>query len=170
MVFVDSRLLGEPLLGPAGMCAVYVLTGIAGDLSVLRCIRIVGAGASGAVFGIAGVLILLLEADLLPGPPEEIRRLRKSVIYFGLLNFVIGGTSLFFRSAIRIDNMAHLGGVSLWACFRRAAGAQNWASQKSIRLSRLANVRRHVFFAAGFCFRRRFFLALKRRRPENFWR
>jgi rhomboid protease GluP len=32
------------------------------------------------------------------------------VIYFALLNFVIGGTSLFFRSAIRIDNMAHLGG------------------------------------------------------------
>jgi rhomboid protease GluP len=95
-------LLGEPLLGPAGMFAVYVLTGIAGNL--------LSTAASGAVFGIAGVLILLLKADLLPVPPEEIRRLRKSVIYFALLNFVIGGTSLFFRSAIRIDNMAHLGG------------------------------------------------------------
>src|ERR1700729_4090867 len=104
-------LLGEPLLGPAGMFAVYVLTGIAGNLlSTAVHPQIVGAGASGAVFGIAGVLILLLKADLLPVPREEIARLRKSVIYFALLNFVIGGTSLFFRSAIRIDNMAHLGG------------------------------------------------------------
>jgi rhomboid protease GluP len=104
-------LLGEPLLGPIGMIAVYVLTGVAGNLlSVAVHPQIVGAGASGAVFGIAGVLILLLKADLLPVPPEEIRRLRKSVIYFALLNFLIGGTSLFFRTAIRIDNMAHLGG------------------------------------------------------------
>ena len=104
-------LLGEPLLGPVGMFAVYVLTGIAGNLlSTAVHPQIVGAGASGAVFGIAGVLILLLKADLLPVPREEIARLRKSVIYFALLNFVIGGTSLFFRSAIRIDNMAHLGG------------------------------------------------------------
>jgi rhomboid protease GluP len=104
-------LLGEPLLGPVGMFAVYGLTGIAGNLlSTAVHPQIVGAGASGAVFGIAGVLILLLKADLLPVPPEEIRRLRKSVIYFALLNFVIGGTSLFFRTAIRIDNMAHLGG------------------------------------------------------------
>jgi len=68
------------------------------------------AGASGAVFGIAGVLILLLKAKLLPVPPEEIRRLRRSVIYFALLNFVIGGTTMFLRTSIQIDNMAHLGG------------------------------------------------------------
>src|SRR6202789_372290 len=104
-------LLGEPLLGPVGVIAVYVLTGVAGNLlSTAVHPQIVGAGASGAVFGLAGVLILLLKADLLPVPREEIARLRKSVIYFALLNFVIGGTSLFFRSAIRIDNMAHLGG------------------------------------------------------------
>jgi rhomboid protease GluP len=104
-------LLGEPLLGPAGVVAVYVLTGVAGNLlSVAVHPQVVGAGASGAVFGLAGVLILLLKAKLLPVPPEEIRRLRKSVIYFALLNFVIGGTSMFLRTAIQIDNMAHLGG------------------------------------------------------------
>jgi rhomboid protease GluP len=104
-------LLGEPLLGPAGMVAVYVLTGIAGNLlSVAVHPQIVGAGASGAVFGIAGVLIMLLKAKLLPVPPEEVKRLRKSVIYFAFLNFVIGGTSLFLRTSIQIDNMAHLGG------------------------------------------------------------
>jgi len=104
-------LLGEPLLGPAGVVAVYALTGIAGNLlSVAVHPQIVGAGASGAVFGIAGVLILLLKAKLLPVPPEEIRRLRRSVIYFALLNFVIGGTTMFLRTSIQIDNMAHLGG------------------------------------------------------------
>jgi rhomboid protease GluP len=104
-------LLGEPLLGPAGIIAVYGLTGIAGNLlSTAVHPQIVGAGASGAVFGLAGVLILLLKAKLLPVAPEEVRRLRKSVIYFALLNFVIGGTTLFLRTSIQIDNMAHLGG------------------------------------------------------------
>jgi rhomboid protease GluP len=104
-------LLGEPLLGPIGVVAVYVLTGVAGNLlSVAVHPQIVGAGASGAVFGLAGVLILLLKAKLLPVAPEEIRRLRKSVIYFALLNFVIGGTTMFLRTSIQIDNMAHLGG------------------------------------------------------------
>jgi rhomboid protease GluP len=104
-------LLGEPLLGPVGVVAVYVLTGIAGNLlSVAVHPQVIGAGASGAVFGIAGVLILLLKARFLPVAQEEVRRLRKSVIYFALLNFVIGGTSLLLRTSIQIDNMAHLGG------------------------------------------------------------
>jgi rhomboid protease GluP len=104
-------LLGEPLLGPAGVVAVYVLTGIAGNLlSVAVHPQIVGAGASGAVFGIAGVLILLLKARLLPVAPEEVSRLRRSVIYFALLNFVIGAGSMVLRTSIQIDNMAHLGG------------------------------------------------------------
>ena len=104
-------LLGEPLLGPAGVVTVYALTGIAGNLlSTAVHPQVVGAGASGAVFGLAGVLILLLKAKLLPVAPEEIRRLRKSVIYFALLNFVIGGTTMFLKTSIQIDNMAHLGG------------------------------------------------------------
>src|SRR6201996_2355761 len=104
-------LLGEPLLGPFGLVAVYVLTGVAGNLlSTAIHPQIVGAGASGAVFGLAGVLILLLKTRLLPVAPDEVRRLRRSVIYFALLNFVIGGTSMFLRTSIQIDNMAHLGG------------------------------------------------------------
>lgn len=104
-------LLGEPLLGPVGVIAVYVLTGIAGNLlSVAVHPQVPGAGASGAVFGLAGVLILLLKARLLPVPQEEVRRLRRNVIYFAVLNFVLGGTSMFLHTSIRIDNMAHLGG------------------------------------------------------------
>jgi membrane associated rhomboid family serine protease len=104
-------LLGEPLLGPLGLLAVYLMTGVAGNLlSTSIHPQIVGAGASGAVFGLAGVLIMLLKSPLLPVPREEVKRLRQSVIYFAVLNFVIGGGTLLFRTRLQIDNMAHLGG------------------------------------------------------------
>jgi rhomboid protease GluP len=104
-------LLGEPLLGPLGLVAVYLLTGIAGNLlSIGVNPDIVGAGASGAVFGLAGVLIVLLKSKLLPVPEFELKRLRRSVIYFAVLNFVLGGATMFIPSPIRIDQMAHLGG------------------------------------------------------------
>jgi len=104
-------LLGEPLLGPVGLVAAYLLTGLAGDLlSIAVNPQIVGVGASGAIFGIAGVLILLLKSPLLPVPPAELKRLRQSVIYFAAINLVLGlGTSV-FNSPVKTDNMAHLGG------------------------------------------------------------
>lgn len=107
-------MLGEPLLGPFGLAAVYVLTGVAGNLlsmavNVFAGNDSVGAGASGAVFGIAGILIVLLSNRKLPIPWEELRRLRRSVIQFAVLNLVIGGATIFV-DLIRIDNFAHIGG------------------------------------------------------------
>jgi rhomboid protease GluP len=108
-------LLGEPLLGPAGLIAVYLITGVAGNLLSLlfnvfhRDGISVGAGASGAVFGIAGILIVLLSNKKLPIPAFELSRLRRSVIQFAVLNLVIGiGAN--FTSIVRIDNHAHIGG------------------------------------------------------------
>jgi rhomboid protease GluP len=108
-------LLGEPLLGPAGLVAVYLITGIAGNLLSLcfnvmaRDVVSVGAGASGAVFGIAGILIVLLSNKKLPIPAFELNRLRRSVIQFAVLNLIIGiGAN--FTSIVRIDNHAHIGG------------------------------------------------------------
>jgi len=111
-------LLGEPLLGPFGVFAAYVLTGFAGNLLSTAVhpgvadgpAGIVGAGASGAVFGLAGVLILLLKSPLLPLPKIELKRLRWSVIQFAILNFAIGLYTAFGPSPVQIDNMAHLGG------------------------------------------------------------
>jgi rhomboid protease GluP len=108
-------MLGEPLLGPFGLAAVYILTGAAGNLlsmawNVLHGYDETGVGASGAVFGIAGILIVLLSNRRLPIPWDELRRLRRSVIQFAILNLVIGGATLFTRNFIRIDNGAHLGG------------------------------------------------------------
>lgn len=120
-------LLAEPLMGSFGVIAAYLLTGAAGnllstDLNWLWPIRDgnggvffpAGAGASGAVFGIAGALIVLLKSNRLPIPQAELKRLRKSVIYFAVLNLVLGfsinvGTH-FIGSGLNIDNMAHLGG------------------------------------------------------------
>jgi rhomboid protease GluP len=107
-------LLGEPLLGAYGLAAVYMLTGIAGNLlsiglNVAMGEDSVGAGASGAVFGIAGILIVLLSNKRLPIPWEELKRLRRSVIQFAVLNLIIGGATIFV-GIIRIDNSAHIGG------------------------------------------------------------
>jgi rhomboid protease GluP len=108
-------LLGEPLLGPAGLVAVYLITGIAGNLLSL-CSNVysrngvsVGAGASGAVFGIAGILIVLLSNKKLPIPAFELNRLRRSVIQFAVLNLIIGFAAN-FTSIVNIDNHAHIGG------------------------------------------------------------
>ena len=109
-------LLGEPLLGPLGLVAVYLITGIAGNLLSLginmaqRDYISVGAGASGAVFGIAGILIVLLSNHKLPIPLYELKRLRRSVIQFAALNLIIGLSTAVVPVGIRIDNSAHLGG------------------------------------------------------------
>jgi rhomboid protease GluP len=114
-------LLGEPLLGSMGLVAVYMLTGIAGNLlsmafNVVDALLhhapmqlFVGAGASGAVFGIAGILIVLLSNRKLPIPWHELRRLRRSVIWFAVINLLLGGATVLLP-VIRIDNFAHLGG------------------------------------------------------------
>ncbi len=151
-------LLGEPLLGPMGMVAVYVLTGIAGNLlsvgwDILTArspddlIASVGAGASGAVFGIAGILIVLLSNKRLPIPWSELKRLRTSVMRFAVLNLIIGASTILpiLGNIVRIDNGAHLGGFLYGLALgpglvpRMTAGRAGY-----LRRQRL------VFFAAAF--------------------
>jgi rhomboid protease GluP len=121
-------LFGEPLLGRRGLVAVYLLTGTAGMMlsyawALFTVEPTLVAGASGAVFGIAGILIVLLSNRKLNVPWDELRKLRRQVIYFAVINLVLGlgpdilgflpsgGTSsLHLDSLPRIDNSAHLGG------------------------------------------------------------
>lgn len=111
-------LLGEPLVGEFGIVAAYLLTGVAGNLLSIAVHPapygapggILSAGASGAVFGLAGVLLMVLRSPLLPIPQFELKRLRRSVWYFALLNFLIDGGLWVAHTSLQIDNMAHLGG------------------------------------------------------------
>jgi len=147
-------ILGEPLIGPWGMVAVYMITGIAGDLLSMatdvflylfvgrdtRVLFGVGAGASGAVFGIAGILIVLLSNRRLPFPWTELKRLRSSVVKFAAINLVIGlSTALpYVNIGIRIDNSAHIGGflsgLALGAPLlpRMTAGREAYLSRQKV--------------------------------------
>jgi rhomboid protease GluP len=111
-------LLGEPLLGEFGIVAAYLLTGVAGNLLSVAFHpqeygqpgAIMSAGASGAVFGLAGVILMLLRSPLLPIPQSDLKKLRRSVWYFAILNFVIGAGVWLAHTVIQVDNLAHLGG------------------------------------------------------------
>jgi rhomboid protease GluP len=123
-------LFGEPLLGKRGLVAVYLLTGTTGMMfsyawSIASGQIALVAGASGAVFGIAGILIILLSNRKLQVPWEELRSLRRQVIFFAVANLVIGMTPQMLGMATpgqlkmvhlnlnmlpRIDNTAHMGG------------------------------------------------------------
>ena len=123
-------LFGEPLLGRPGLVAVYCLTGVAGMLqsfafSVLSGQWSITAGASGAVFGLAGILIVLLSNRRLALPWAELRSLRRQVIFFAAANLVLGMAPGFLPALspqhlhllhlgpdtlARVDNSAHVGG------------------------------------------------------------
>ena len=142
-------LLGEPLIGPIGLSAVYILTGAAGNLLSMGWYVVlarfyheplfgaVGAGASGAVFGIAGLLIILLSNKRLPIPWPELKRLRRSVVQFAVLNLVIGLGTIFLP-VINIDNRAHIGGfltglaVAVPLVPRMTAGRQRYLGRQKV--------------------------------------
>ncbi len=97
--------LAERLLGALSVIGVYLLTGVGASLLSLSWDPMrVSAGASGAIFGIAGALITTLYFGKHNLPQESVRRLLGYVLRFSLLN-------LFFGLKGHIDNMAHLGGL-----------------------------------------------------------
>ena len=105
-VFWGLGLIAERLLGRWNFLATYLLTGIAGNvLSLLLKPNIVGAGASGAIFGIAGVLIAVLQFGRLNVPNERLKPLKQEVLKLALYNLLIGAV------VARINNIAHLGGL-----------------------------------------------------------
>jgi rhomboid protease GluP len=97
--------LTERLLGSISVLGLYLLTGIGASLLSLSWDPMrVSAGASGAIFGIAGVLISVLYFGQLGLQPEGRRKLLGYVVRFAFINLVFGLSA-------HIDNMAHLGGL-----------------------------------------------------------
>jgi rhomboid protease GluP len=85
---------------------VYTASGIGGSLASLWWHpRGIGAGASGAIFGLAGALIAVLYLGNLPIAKEALKPTLKSLITFAAYN-------LFFGLVPGIDNAAHLGGLA----------------------------------------------------------
>jgi rhomboid protease GluP len=86
---------------------IYLACGLGGSLGSLWWHPLViGAGASGAIFGMAGALIAALYLGRLPIPKAALRGTLKSLLTFA-------GYNLFFGAAVggRIDNSAHIGGL-----------------------------------------------------------
>jgi rhomboid protease GluP len=101
----DLGFMAEHLYGPRTFLAVYIVSGVTGSLvSVTYNPATVSAGASGAIFGIAGALITTLHFGHIPAPPKALRASLISLLVFAGFNLVYG----FQRGGI--DNGAHIGG------------------------------------------------------------
>ena len=88
----------------------YVLTytacGLAGSLGSLWWHPlVVGAGASGAIFGLAGALIAALYLGRLPIPKQAVQHTLRSLVIFAIYNLGFGAVGA------GIDNSAHIGGL-----------------------------------------------------------
>jgi len=98
--------LTEHIYGRWSMLLLYAITGLAGGVaSLARNPTIVSAGASGAVFGLAGVLITSLLLGKLAAPRRELMIALASLLAFAAYNLTYG----FLKGGI--DNGAHLGGL-----------------------------------------------------------
>jgi membrane associated rhomboid family serine protease len=99
-------ILAEQIFDRWSYLVVYTFCGLAGSLLsiALHPIR-VSAGASGAVFGLAGALISALYLGHLPIHPGALKATLKSLLSFA-------GYNLFFGAVVpAIDNSAHIGGL-----------------------------------------------------------
>jgi rhomboid protease GluP len=102
----DLGRLSERIFGGWTYLIVYTTCGIAGSLASLWLHpMVVGAGASGAIFGLAGALITALYLGKLPYPGQVLRGMLRSLLTFA-------GYNLFFGAVVPgIDNSAHIGGL-----------------------------------------------------------
>jgi membrane associated rhomboid family serine protease len=97
--------LAERVLGRLNYVVLYTFCGLAGSLASLWWHPMtVGAGASGAIFGLAGAAIAVFYLGHLPIAKAAIQGTMRS-----LLTFV--GYNLLFGLSPGIDNSAHIGGL-----------------------------------------------------------
>lgn len=104
-VFWDIGQITERIMGNIGFAILYLVTGLASSLTSLAFHPLgVSAGASGAVFGVAGGLmgIIAFRKDVLPY--ENQQRLKRSMVNFVMINVFIGFAVPFINLA------AHMGG------------------------------------------------------------
>ena len=98
--------LAEIIFGSTAYFVLYLLCGLGGSIaSVWWHPLVVGAGASGAIFGLAGALITAIYLGHLPFPKAALKRTLRSL-------FIFAGYNLFFGAVVaHVDNSAHIGGL-----------------------------------------------------------
>jgi rhomboid protease GluP len=108
----DLGRIVERLVGSVGFLLLYFVSGIAASIASLAWKpTVVSAGASGAVFGVAGALLAFLAICRDGAIVSELKRLRGSMAGF------LGYNLLFGIMSPRIDMAAHVGGlVAGFAC------------------------------------------------------
>ena len=104
LLYVGSLL--EPVLGKERFLFSYLLSGLFASLtsSVIN-ENIVSVGASGAIFGLYGLLIILLAFKKIKIPEVSNKNLLLSIIFF------IGYNLIYSFKEQGIDNVAHIGGL-----------------------------------------------------------
>ncbi len=99
--------LAERLYGRWLYLYIYLFCGVAGSIASLAWHpTVTGAGASGAIFGLAGALIVTFRWGNLPIPSSIIRPILSTLIVFTVANVLFGLWTQF------VDNAAHLGGLT----------------------------------------------------------
>jgi len=100
-------LLVEDRVGPRRLLLVYLACGVGGGLASLwyHSNGINSVGASGAIFGLYGLLLVLLIGKKLVLDKSDRRAMLGLVLYLVLSNLLSGLTG-------NIDNAAHLGGLA----------------------------------------------------------
>jgi membrane associated rhomboid family serine protease/Tfp pilus assembly protein PilF len=115
----DLGQLSERIFGRWTYLLVYTFSGLAGSVSSIWWHPLgVGAGASGAIFGLAGALIAALYLGQLPFPKQAMQRTLRSLLIFAAYNLFFGAVKA------GVDNSAHIGGlvggVAMGACLARS--------------------------------------------------
>ena len=115
----DLGRMSERIFGGWTYLLIYTSCGITGSLASLWLHpMVVGAGASGAIFGLAGALITALYLGKLPYPGQALRGMMRSLLTFA-------GYNLLFGAAIPgIDNSAHVGGLVMGLALGAILGPQ----------------------------------------------
>jgi rhomboid protease GluP len=105
-VFYSVGQITEALFGRARLVILYVATGLAGALlSLWVHPQVVGAGASGAIFGVYGAFLGFLVARRHVIAPDAMKAMTRSATSFLGINLVYGLISG------HIDMAAHIGGL-----------------------------------------------------------
>jgi rhomboid protease GluP len=143
--------LAEMIFGPKFYLPIYLLTGIAGNIASLAIHRgAPGAGASGAIFGLAGAMISVLKLAPINAPRNAMRGTLRSLLWFAVFNLLFG------QAVPGIDNAAHIGGflcgLILGALLSWSRGVSE-ASRPLVRWASIAVVAALLFVG---------FVALKR--------